>query len=140
MDSNDKKNYKLAIYLLKQDITNYQKALKIGTNYIYTEYDFNSTIDVEGKIIIGKTKTSEPNWKKLLQQGVDVTIPDIDNTSNRAVVFFNIQKRIFAIPFGYGKHLIQEESIDREFGLKTALNIINADKLLSIDKANIGDL
>lgn len=134
----NKKSYKLAIYLLKEEIKNYSQALEPKLNY--KEYDFNENIQVDGKVIVGKTKTNKPNWKDLLQQGITEQIPDISNASNRAVVFFKINNRIFAIPFGYGKHLIKDETIERDFGLKTALNIINADKLLSIDKANIGNL
>jgi len=133
------KNYKLSIYLLKKDVTDFKQALKEDIN-IKAEYDLNEDISVEGKVIIGNTRTNEPNWRQLLQEGVDSRLPELDNTSNRALVFFVIFDRIFAIPFGYGKHLIKDECIDRDFGLKTALNIIDADKLLSVDKANFGDL
>lgn len=133
-----KKSTKLAIYLLKPYVTDYTQALESKLDY--KTYDFNDRIEVEGKVIVGKTKTRTPKWKELLQQGVQKQIPDISNSSNRAVVFFKINSRIFAIPFGYGKHLIKEETIERDFGLKTALNIINADKLVSVDRANIGNL
>ncbi|MFA6200150.1 MAG: DUF6119 family protein [Bacteroidales bacterium] len=138
MEDEDLKNFKLAIYLLKDTIINYKDAIK--GNASYDEYDFNGKINVDGKVLIGKSKTNEPNWKLFLQEGVKEELPNLNNISNRAVVFFKIERSYFAIPFGYGKHLIKEESIDREFGLKTALNIIDADKLLSIDKANVGDL
>lgn len=138
METEELKNFKLAIYLLKENIVNYKDAIK--DNARYTEYDFNKNIKVKGKVLLGSTKENEPDWKSFIQEGINITLPSLNNTSNRAVIFFYIDKRYFAIPFGYGKHLIKEDSIDREFGLKTALNIINADKLLSIDKANIGDL
>jgi uncharacterized protein (TIGR04141 family) len=138
MNNEDLKNFRLAIYLLKDSIRNYKEALKDKVRY--KEYDFNEKIKVSGKVLIGLTKENEPDWRSLIQEGIKDKLPPLNNSSNRAVVFFLIDDRYFAIPFGYGKHLIKEESIDREFGLKTALNIINADKLLSIDKANIGDL
>jgi uncharacterized protein (TIGR04141 family) len=136
---NEKKNHKLSIFLLKQGISNYKDALKVSV-IILGEYDFNEKIQENGKVIIGKTRTNEPNWKSLLQEGVKNQIPELKNSSNRAIAFFHIDGRIFAIPFGYGKHLLKEDVIDRDFGLKTALNIVNADKLVSVDKANIGDL
>lgn len=138
MENEDVKNYKLAIYLLKDSVLDYKDAIKEKARF--KEYDFNEKIKVKGKVLIGLTKENEPEWKTLLQEGIKEKLPLLNNTSNRAVAFFIIDNRYFAIPFGYGKHLLKEESIDREFGLKTALNIINADKLLSIDKANIGDL
>lgn len=139
MDNEDKKSYKLSIYLLKDEIKDFKQALKDNI-YIQKEYDFNHEIPAEGKIILGATKSSEPHWKELLQAAIDEELPDLNNISNRAIVFFLIDDRIFALPFGYGKHLLKEEAIDRDFGLKTALNVVNADKLVSIDKANLDDL
>lgn len=138
MENNDLKNFKLAIYLLKETILDYKDAIKELARY--KEYDFNDKMKVDGKVLIGLTKENEPDWIELIQEGIVEKLPELNNSSNRAIVFFFIDNRYFAIPFGYGKHLLKDESIDREFGLKTALNIINADKLLSIDKANIGDL
>ncbi|HAF30298.1 MAG TPA: hypothetical protein DCG75_14750 [Bacteroidales bacterium] len=138
MENEDLKNFKLAIYLLKDTIIDFKDAIK--ENAVFKEYDFNDKMKVNGKVLIGLTKKSEPNWKILIQEGINERLPHLNNTSNRAIVFFIIDNSLFAIPFGYGKHLLKDDCIDREFGLKTALNIINADKLLSIDKANIGDL
>lgn len=133
----DKKNYKLSIYLLKESIKDFENALKSGS---VSSFDFNDTVQVEGKVFVGNTKKSEPDWRLLLQDGIDDILPPLDNASNRAIAMFKIDGRIYVIPFGYGKSLLKDEVIERDFGLKTALNIINADKLQSIDKANISDM
>lgn len=132
------KNFKLAIYLIKTSYLTFRKCLKTGVNVDF--YEFNKKIEAEGIVVVGKTKINQPSWREFLQGALQKKLPDLNNSSNRAVVFFKINKRIFAIPFGYGKHLIKDESIEREFGLRTTLNIINADKLISVDKANIGDM
>jgi uncharacterized protein (TIGR04141 family) len=59
-------------------------------------------------------RTNKPNWRNLLQQGVNEEIPDVTNSSNRAVVFFKINNRIFAIPFGYEEQIIKEPIINTE--------------------------
>ena len=138
MSDEDLKNYKLSIYLLKDEVAHFRDALK--ENISKTEYNLKKSIEIDGLIVVGATKESVPQWKHLLAEGVSSALPDIKNSSSRAIVFFRINNRIFAIPFGYGKHLLKEEFIEREFGLRTALNIVNADKLISVDKANIGDL
>jgi uncharacterized protein (TIGR04141 family) len=139
MDIENKKSYKLCIYLLKEEIKEFKSALKKDV-YIQKEYNFNEKIKAEGTIIIGASKSSQPEWRELLQEAVDVELPDLNNSSNRAILFIKIETRIFALPFGYGKHLLKEEAIDRDFGLITVLNILDADKLMSIDKANLNDL
>lgn len=136
---NDKKSYKLSIYLLKKEVKNYHAALKSNVN-IQQEFDFKKEIGASGKVIIGETSLNNSPWRDLLQEGVSPTLPSLINSSNRAIVFFLIEGRIFVIVFGYGKHLLKDEAIDRDFGLRTVLNIVNPDKLLSIDKANLDEL
>ncbi len=138
MKNDDLKNFKLTVYLLKESVVKFRDA--ISDYAIYTVYNIKEEIKTDGYVIIGQTKENEPSWKSFIQEGIKENLPPLYNSSNRAVIFYKIDKRYFAIPFGYGKHLLKDECIDREFGLKTALNIINADKLLSVDKANIGDL
>lgn len=128
---------KLAVFLIKEKYKTFASTLK--TNLI-KKYEIKDDIESKGLIVIGHEKIKEPDWKYLLQTISKEKIPDLNNSSNRAVLFFQSDKRIFAICFGYGKYLLKDESIEREFGLKTALNLIDADKLISVDKANIGDL
>lgn len=129
---------KLAVFLIKNNFKTFDSTLKSKKDIF--KYTLNDNIKDEGLIVIGQQKDKEPDWKNLLQTISQGKIQQLNNSSNRAVLFFRKNKRIFAICFGYGKYLLNEDSIERDFGLKTALNIIDADKLISIDKANIGDL
>ena len=45
--------------------------------------------------------------------------------------------RIFAIPFGMGRHLIKELSIENRFGLITTLNVLEASAIRSVGKRTI---
>ncbi|MFP3599210.1 TIGR04141 family sporadically distributed protein [Chryseobacterium sp. SIMBA_029] len=128
---------KLAIFLIKNNYKTFDSTLKTS---LITKYVLKDDIEHEGLVIIGHEKKQEPDWKYLLQTICKMDIPVLNNSSNRAVLFFKTDNRIYAICFGYGKYLLKDECIEREFGLKTALNLIDADKLISIDKANIGDL
>lgn len=132
------KNYKLAIFLIKEKYQSYDEVIK---NYYSTSrYPVDGNIAKDGLVVVGESRETIPNWKNLLQEGVKKQLPDVVNSSSRAVLLLRINKRIFAIPFGYGKHMLKDETLDLEFGLRTALNIVNADKLISMDKANIGDM
>lgn len=135
----DKKAYKLCIYLLKEEIKEYKQALKQDVR-TEVEHDISKDIGVEGKVVIGLPRSTEPGWIELLQGAVETDLPILKSKSNRAIVFLHIENRIFALPFGYGKHLLKDEVIDRDFGLRTVLNLVNADKLVSVDKANLNDL
>lgn len=134
----DKKSYKLSVYLLKKTVTSFDEALK--DKKAVDEYKLKGVLKLNGVIYLGKTKYNDFDWQRLLQEGTDKSIPRLENSSNRAVLLMKIEGRIFALPFGFGKHLLNEESIEREFGLRTALNLIDADRLRSMDKANLDDL
>jgi hypothetical protein len=54
MENEDLKNYKLAIYLLKDSVLDYKDAIKEKARF--KEYDFNEKIKVKGKVLIGLTK------------------------------------------------------------------------------------
>lgn len=47
------------------------------------------------------------------------------------------ETRIFAIPFGFGRNLINKGVIEERFGLVTALSAIDKDKLRSIDTSSL---
>ena len=47
------------------------------------------------------------------------------------------KKRIFALAFGYGRNLLKPGVWEERFGLKTALNVIDLEKLRSINKKNM---
>lgn len=133
------KTHKLSIYLIKAEVPNYLSALK--TNFLdYTEYQLKESLEFDGLIIVGRTRTNPSDWRSLLQEGTDTILADLYNASNRAVLFFKIDQRIFVIAFGFGKHILNEELIDKEFGLRTALNLVDYNKFISVDKANLSDV
>ncbi len=131
------KTHKLSIYLIKKGEYTFEDTLKTND---CTMYSLKDSIGYEGLIVVGQMRTSVPNWKGLIQQGTDEQINFIENTSNRAVVYFRIEKRIFAVAFGFGKFLLKEDLIEREFGLRTALNLTDYDKFISVDKASLSDV
>jgi uncharacterized protein (TIGR04141 family) len=135
MGPSKKKNYKLSIYLIREDYKSFADALDDARTV--EEYKIKGTLKWKGAIFVGQTKKSKASWVQLLQQGTDKPIRELNNSSNRAVLFLKSENRLFALPFGFGKYLLKAVAIESEFGLKTALNIIDADKLRSVDKANV---
>jgi uncharacterized protein (TIGR04141 family) len=137
MAINGKKSHKLSIYLIKRNIKSFIEALKDKSSL--DEYKLKGTLKLNGIIYVGQTKKNAPGWEELLQQGTDVKLRSLNNTSNRALLMIQNEGRIFALPFGFGKSLLKEDVIEREFGLRTTLNIVDADKLRSMNKANVDD-
>ena len=96
-------------------------------------------IDLEGaeaaNVYIRKAQPHPPSWAALFSGYVDKHA--IGNSSSPgAVLVIELKKAKFMITFGLGRHLIQDAFIQRDYGLKVALNSIGEDKLKSIDKAS----
>lgn len=133
------KTHKLSIYLIKKEVVDFESSLK--SSFVdYSKHELKQSFECEGLIIVGRTREKTSDWRGLLQEGTDSVLADLSNASNRAVLFFKIEGRIFAIAFGFGKHLLNEELIEREFGLRTALNLVDFNKFISIDKANLSEV
>lgn len=131
---------KLSIYLVKDTYVAFNSCLKQSRDVVVSEYPLDPSLDFEGILYLGKTMSKVARWHSFLKQGVQNNLPELINTSNRALLLVKISDRIFAITFGYGQYLLDRRCIEPNFGLKTSLNSIDPDKLRSLDKASLEEL
>ena len=134
-----KKSQKLSVFLLKgAPANNFLTYLKTSE---VTEFEIKDEFAIRGKIYCGVTSEQQPAWVGFLNQGAKKNLPhNLVNSSNKAILLFENSNRVFAITFGYGRYLLDDEFIERNFGLKVVLNSVNPDKLKSIDLSNLDDL
>lgn len=78
-----------------------------------------------------------PLWTRLFTADSQVDAFEFGSSSNVGAVFIvRISGATFILSFGTGFHLLKQESIERDFGLKVTLNSVDPDKLRSLDKAS----
>lgn len=130
--------YKLNIFLMKEEYTEFLAVMR--EDLIESIHMLAEHFNIDGVIYIGRNNSKAPDWLTLLQQGASDDIGELLNSSTRAVLLVKVNNRIFAFPFGFGRFMLKEESIVRDFGLKTVLNSIHPSKLLSIDIATFDEL
>jgi uncharacterized protein (TIGR04141 family) len=139
MKGHQAKKERLTIYLIKDaklrdeqivntDRTKRPISLKIasGSAYLYVK---------DGP------PPTKPPWTAFLMEGQEV--PDDlfkGSRSEGAILIFREDQDAFALTFGMGFHLIDLDLMERDFGLRVALNSIAPDKLRSLDKAKQADL
>ena len=87
----------------------------------------------EGTLWYRDGRRNAPKWRDFLQPGFDDELPEFKTTSQAAVLFLNIGTRIVAFTFGQGRHLIDVDRCEPDFGLRTALNLSKPGTLTSID-------
>ena len=97
----------------------------------------------EGIIYIASTEENTVEWLDTLRS---YTKGELDsdlykNKSNKAVMMLKYVKDeveyVFSLVFGYGRTMLNEQSIVRNFGLRTAVNLIEESNIKSLNSLNI---
>jgi uncharacterized protein (TIGR04141 family) len=96
-------------------------------------YDFKSGLGFSGRLYVSPPNQGPPRWLKFVNTGIEGTLKEITNRTNAAVLLLKRKKRVFAITFGHGRHLLNEKAEESDFGLKGALNALRHDSLRSVD-------
>ena len=128
----------LTIFLIKDYVQDLKDCLKSSDTL--SSAKIKSQFELDGEIYYCDSSKKLPRWKSYLDELSDKTISILENVSNKAIVLVYIQNRIMAILFGYGRSFLKEECIERNFGLKVALNTIDPNRMRSINAATIEDM
>lgn len=123
-----KKTINLSIYLIKKETeeTIFKKtnlpSIKIG----------------DGNLYIGESKSSPPKWRHFFNN--DASLSNIFNKYPSAIFLVKASDRIFALSFGGGRHLLNSDAIEENFGFLTVLNLVDPKNLRSIDKKDMSGI
>lgn len=133
----NKKETKLGInlYLLKEWVKESSQAFKKpprGEELININ---NGTIELYYKNSPEKT----PNWASKIKPFCKESKFNVSSSTCAAILLIKPKEiaRYFALCFGYGSNLIEPASIEEGFGLKVTLNVLNHEKIKSIDLKNL---
>ena len=132
------KTTQISLFLNSRLVKNFEDCLK--DKFKYDEYPLNSVIGLEGKIFVQKSDPKSPSWEDELNQLSVQKIEFAKNVPNKAVVVLKYKRRFFSITFGYGRSMLNESAIIRNFGLKVAANLIDKDKIRSMNITSIEDV
>lgn len=128
----------LTIFLFKEYIHEFSDCLKSAASLSSSK--LKAMFGLDGTIYYCDSRKKFPRWKSYLDELSEETIDITENTSNKAVILLRVRNRIMAVVFGYGRSFLKEECLERNFGLKVALNTIDPDKMRSINAATIEDM
>ena len=111
----------MSIFLLKEAVSP-EEALKEKFRHKLKGFERNST----WKIVVGENNPVVPDWAQCI--GINVTI-----SSASAILFIRENNRWFAACFGYGFNFLDKSKVEIDFGLRTALNALDKDRIKSSD-------
>jgi len=123
----------LSIYLAKSGVGDPSQIVK-GSNPLKS-FPIQIGAQEVGTLFIKDAHANPPRWAKFFKQ----VIPQEEfgrNSSTAAVLLVPVNNQLFLLTFGQGRHLIDSQFIEMNFGLRVALNCLDANSLRSIDKSS----
>ena len=127
----------LTIYSLKEEIEAPDDAVKRNSEL---NHDTLTLGGVEAELYIQPERPRYPNWSRLLTEVVDFKKMGIGSSSSAGVLIVPAAGRLFALTFGWGRHLLHPGVWEERFGLKVALNAIDPKSVRSIDRKSFESL
>lgn len=132
MDGDKSRMHTLTIFLMKEGFASPARCLKsdAGPDRLKVESGGKTV----GELVVRQNQTKQPQWLTFFDEAPDLRLPKLFNASNSAVLFARRKDRLFAITFGYGRHLLAPGSWEEQFGLRVTLNTVDPLRLRSLDR------
>lgn len=129
---------RLTVYLLREDIDDFDGALDPEKPGIAVEVDASTGVD--GRFFYVQPRKSTASWVSFVQPLLSGRLPDLCSMSASGLLLLKASGRIFALTFGYGRSMLDLSKIEYQFGLRVALNRIDPKQIRSLDKKTFEDL
>lgn len=127
----------LSVFLLRPAVQTTEDAFRdLGG---LARHDLRAAIDADGELIVGPPRRKAPPWASFLAPHV-TRAGDLDrlfNSSTSAVLLIEAEGRLFAFTFGQGRHLLERDTYEHDFGLRVVLNSVEPDRIKSVDASTI---
>lgn len=127
---------RFAVSLLKEGFAGASEILKPP----YDSYEVKSGRTRLGTLHIRQASARPPSWLSLFRGVIDNMPSRVLSQHASAVLLMRASSRTFAISFGHGWQLIRPEAVQDKFGLRVALNSIDAERIKSIDRTRLDSL
>lgn len=121
----------LRCFLLRDTVLNARDALRKPDDLEFKSV--KAELGYEGVLWYRDGRRNAPKWREFLQPGFQGELPEFKTTSQAAVLFVKVGARFVVFTFGQGRHLMDLDRCDPDFGLRTALNLSKPGTLTSID-------
>jgi uncharacterized protein (TIGR04141 family) len=129
---------RLTIFLIKEEIKNYEDTLDSPS--AGTRKPLRDDIGVQGTLFLEQRNSREPQWLDFLRSGVLGTLDPFSADSLSAVLFVKTSQRIFALTFGRGRYMLKPDAFDRTFGLRAVVNRVEPSQIQTLDLKKFEDV
>ena len=123
---------RLTIFLLR-DIENVDDAIADDASAGLEISELTGSSGLAGRFYSKKNFPSTPSWAKYVESAVEGGVHGVQSASASGLLVLTVDGHAFALTFGYGRSFLDQAKIERRFGLKVALNLIDEKQIRSLD-------
>src|SRR5690348_10458864 len=131
--ADEKPSRRLNIFLLKSEAKKAENALAESVS-AKAILDISLNSKKIGQLVTNQAPNRPPEWLKYFSNIDQAEKIELSTKHASATLFIEASNRLFAITFGYGRFLINQDMIERNFGLKVVLNAVPPESIRSIDR------
>lgn len=130
------KKLRLTAFLIKPEYTSIRDFIKApGFEWLPVEDE-----DYPGMLICRGNFRSTPSWVSVFEDVDGFPFDEMKTSGAKALYTVNVDNRWFCFTFGHARHLIDEDAMERNFGLIVALNLGDPEAIKAIDKTSISHI
>ncbi len=128
---------RLTVFLLR-DVSTAEDALRADRTPTPVELDPASGLT--GRFFYETSNTRTPSWVAAVNPALTTNLQSVFSASASGLLVLEQSKRFFAFTFGYGKGFLNPAKIQRQFGLRVALNRVDPAQMRSMDTKTFEDM
>ncbi|MFY9822773.1 MAG: TIGR04141 family sporadically distributed protein [Thermoanaerobaculia bacterium] len=122
----------LTLYLLSSEVRDPLDAIA-NSLPIPDLYSLNVIPGIEWALCIKNSNGKRPEWSNFFRNFFEIEKFGLNSSVSAVLVIPNCGRH-WAVTFGHGRFLLREGIVEERFGLRTALNAVDREKIRAIDK------
>lgn len=130
---------RLTIFLLR-DISDLDDALGEDVAATVDIRELTQTSGLTGRFYSKKSFSKKPGWATYLDPAVDGGVHGLRSSSASGLLLLQVDVHTYALTFGYGRSFLNQAKVERRFGLKVALNLIDERQIRSLDTKKFDEM
>lgn len=130
---------RLTIYLL-QDVANVPDALAEDLPKSVVSQALVTSSGLHGTFYSRANPPSRPGWATYLDPLLVGGAPALRSASASGLLVLKVDAHFFALTFGYGRSFLNPAKVERRFGLKVALNVMDDKQIRSLDTKTFDEM
>lgn len=130
---------RLTIFLLR-DVKTFDDALDEEALANVEVRELLQESGLVGRFYSKSSAPHEPTWADYLRPAIDGDLPTLRAASTTGLLVIQVDDFTYALTFGHGRSLLNQARIERRFGLKVALNLVDERQLRSLDTKKFDEM